>query len=116
MANTVEAGRELVGSLATPNVLLLADIFHMNIEEQDIASAFRAGADRIGHVHFVDSNRRPAGSGHVDFAPIAAALREIGYDRYVSAEAFPYPDPEAAAAATIAAFRRYFEHPEPTAA
>ena len=50
----------------------------------------------------------PPGSGHLDFAPIAAALDEIGYDGYASAEALPYPDPDAAAEATIAAFRRYF--------
>jgi sugar phosphate isomerase/epimerase len=108
MANTVEAGVALLESLSTANVVLLADLFHMNIEERDVAAALRAGGPRIGHVHFVDSNRRPAGFGHTDFAPVAAALREIGYGGFVSAEAFPYPDPDSAAEATIAAFRRYF--------
>jgi sugar phosphate isomerase/epimerase len=108
LVNTVEAGARLLGSLSTGNVRLLADLFHMNIEEHDIASAIRAGGDRIGHVHFVDSNRRPAGSGHIDFVPVAAALAEIGYDGYASAEALPHPDPDAAARATITAFRRVF--------
>ncbi len=108
MVNTVEGGVDLLKSLPTPNVLLLADLFHMNVEEADLAASVRAGAGHIGHVHFVDSNRRPAGLGHLDFAPIAKALEEIGYDRYASAEALPYPDPESAARQTIRAFRQYF--------
>jgi sugar phosphate isomerase/epimerase len=108
LVNTVEAGVALLGSLSTTNVVLLADLFHMNIEEVDSAAALRAGGKHVGHVHFVDSNRRPAGLGHLDFAPIAAALREIGYDGFASAEALPYPDSDAAAEQTIRAFRRYF--------
>lgn len=106
--NTVEAGLALLNGLGTKNVVLLADLFHMNIEEADIAAAIRAGGKQIGHVHFVDSNRRPAGRGHIDYTPIAAALTEIGYAGYASAEAFAYPDPDAAARQTIATFRRYF--------
>lgn len=108
MVNTVEQGVALLKTLSTRNVLLLADLFHMNIEEVDIAAALRAGKGYIGHVHFVDSNRRPAGCGHLDFAPIANALKEIGYDRYVSAEALPWPDSDAAAKQTIESFRRFF--------
>lgn len=108
LINTVESGVSLLRTLSTKNVALLADLFHMNIEEQDVSAAIRAGAGYIGHVHFVDSNRRPAGYGHTDFIPIAAALVETDYDGFVSAEAFPYPDPDTAAEATAAAFRRYF--------
>jgi sugar phosphate isomerase/epimerase len=108
MVNTVAAGVELLDSLATKNVTLLADLFHMNIEETNIADAIRAGKGRIGHVHFVDSNRRPAGCGHMDYGPIVHALNEIGYNGYASAEALPYPDPDAAAAKTIETFRKYF--------
>jgi sugar phosphate isomerase/epimerase len=59
-------------------------------------------------VHFVDSNRRPAGMGHIDFVPIAQALRDIEYEGYASAEALPYPDSLGAAQQTIAAFREFF--------
>ena len=101
-------GVKLLDSLSTKNVKLLADLFHMNIEEADVAEAIRTGAGHIGHVHFVDSNRQAAGLGHTDFAPIAAALKETGYEGYVSAEAFPHPDPDAAAGYTIEAFNKYF--------
>jgi sugar phosphate isomerase/epimerase len=108
MCNTVEQGVAMLKSLSTRNVLLLADLFHMNIEEVDVAAAIRSGRGAIGHVHFVDSNRRPAGCGHLDYAPIVAALEEIGYDRYVSAEALPWPDGDAAAKQTIDSFKKFF--------
>lgn len=90
------------------NVRLLCDLFHMNIEEADIATTLRNVAGVLGHVHFVDSNRRAAGLGHLDYAPIAAALRESSYTGYLSAEALSLPDAETAAAATMAAFRHWF--------
>ena len=106
---TIADGVELMESLATDRVRLLADLFHMQIEEVDLADAIRAGAGHIGHLHFVDSNRRPAGCGHMDYGPIAAALKEIGYDGYASAEALPYPDSDAAAVQTIRMFDEYLK-------
>ena len=108
LINTVETGVRLVQSLSTANVKLLADLFHMNIEEANIADAIRLGKGYIGHLHFVDSNRRPAGCGHLDYGPIAAALREIGYDGYASAEALPYPDSRSAAEQTMRSYRAAF--------
>jgi sugar phosphate isomerase/epimerase len=106
--NLYEGGFQLLGSLSTSNVVLLADLFHMNIEEVSLADTLRAGNRGIGHVHLADSNRRPAGCGHTDFAAVAAALREIGYSGFVSAEALPYPNPDEAARLTIEAFRKHF--------
>ncbi|NBO91057.1 MAG: sugar phosphate isomerase/epimerase [Planctomycetia bacterium] len=106
LANTLAAGVDLIRDL--PNVLLLADLFHMHIEEDNSASALRAAKGYIGHVHFVDTNRKPAGMGQMSYAPIAEALRAIGYERYLSAEAFSYPDAERAARQTIETFHHYF--------
>jgi sugar phosphate isomerase/epimerase len=105
MATTLEAGASLIQSLENANVKLLADLFHMNIEETDIAGALRDARGLVGHVHFVDSNRRPAGFGHIDFAPIVSALKEINYEGFLSAEAFAFPDSDAAARQTIQTFR-----------
>ena len=77
----------------------------MNIEEADIAAALRLAGSRLGHVHFVDSNRRAIGFGHTHLPPVIAALRDIGYTGYLSAEVVPLPDSQAAAAQTIKAFR-----------
>ncbi len=109
LVNTVAEGVALVKSLSTASVKLLLDFFHMNIEESDPVSAILSAGSHIGHIHFVDSNRRPAGSGHTNFAPLANALRQSGFSGYASAEALPYPDSDSAASATIAAFRRHFQ-------
>ncbi len=102
---TVADGVELLESLSTDNVRLLCDLFHMNIEETDIAEALLTGGKWVGHIHFVDSNRRPVGYGHMPFTRIIEALRAIDYQGYLCAEAFPYPDPHEAARQTIRAFR-----------
>jgi sugar phosphate isomerase/epimerase len=108
--NTLEAGVNFIESEDLRNVKLLADLFHMNIEEADIPTSIRAHAKHIGHVHFADSNRRPVGYGHTEMGPIALSLQESGYSGYVSAEAFPWPDPDAAALQTIRAFKQYFQN------
>ena len=108
MCNTMAQGLELMKSLDNSHVKLLADVFHMCIEEDNPAQAMLDGKGYIGHVHFVDSNRKAAGMGHLDLAAIAKALTESGYERYVSAECFPNPDSLTAAKNTIEAYKRLF--------
>ena len=92
-------------TLATKNVRLLCDLFHMAIEEADPAAALRECGPLVGHIHFADSNRRAIGMGHTAIAPIVAALRDIGYKGFLSAEIVPLPDADTAAKQTIASFR-----------
>jgi sugar phosphate isomerase/epimerase len=93
-------------TLRTKNVRILADLFHMNIEEADIATAFRDNADLIGHVHFADSNRRAVGFGHTDIREAYDALDKAGYDGFLSAEILPFPDAETAAAESMRSFQK----------
>jgi len=86
-------------------VRLLCDLFHMNIEEADVAAAILAAGSRVGHVHWADSDRRAMGLGHTAAGPVVAALRAIGYQGYLSAEVFPLPTADAAARQTIASLR-----------
>lgn len=97
------------------NVRLLCDLFHMNIEEADVAAALAACGDLVGHVHWADSNRRAMGLGHTDPRPVVAALAAIGYEGYVSAEVFPLPTPLEAARRTIESLES-LESPSPPAA
>jgi sugar phosphate isomerase/epimerase len=108
LVNTLAAGSELLNALTTNNVRLLADFFHMNIEETDMVQAVRAARAHIGHVHFVDSNREAAGRGHLHLPSLRDALLEIEFDGYLSAEARPVPDSLTAAKTTIATFKRLF--------
>ena len=98
-------------TIAAPNVRLLADLFHMSIEEFDLAAALRDAGPLVGHVHFADSNRRAVGLGHTDIAPIFVALRALNYTGYLSAEIFPQPDADTAARQTIESFRRFVPMP-----
>ncbi|MBM3839498.1 MAG: sugar phosphate isomerase/epimerase [Verrucomicrobia bacterium] len=106
--NRVADTREFLKPLRTQNVKLLCDLFHMNIEETDIAGALRLAGNKLGHIHFVDSNRQAVGFGHTDMKPIVQALRDIGYAGYVSAEVMPLPDAEEAAKQTLEAYKRLF--------
>ena len=108
LINDLRSGVDFIRSLKTKQIVLLADLFHMNIEESSLADSIRAAGSYIGHVHFADSNRRPIGRGHTSMDEVAAALTEIGYEGYISAEAFPYPDPDQAARQTIQSFKTYF--------
>ena len=90
------------------NVRVLADLFHMNIEETSLEQTILDAGDAIGHVHFSDSNRRPVGLGHIAINPVADALKRIDYQGYISAEAMAYPNPDAAAAQTMKSYREWF--------
>lgn len=107
--NRMEPTVQFLRGLKTKNIKVLADLFHMNIEEADLEEAIIAGGDFVGHVHFADSNRQAVGFGHTMFGPVIAALRKIGYEGYLSAEVFPQPFPLIAAQQTIAAFHHYVE-------
>jgi sugar phosphate isomerase/epimerase len=96
-----------LGTLRSRNVKLLCDLFHMAIEESSIADALRAAGPLVGHVHFADSNRHAIGWGHTDVTPIMAALREIKFAGYLSAEVLPLPDSVSAARQTMKSFRRW---------
>lgn len=94
---TVDETLALIEQAKSPQLGVLADLFHMNIEEVSIEQALRRAGSRLGHVHAADSNRHAPGWGHLDFPRIVAVLRDIGYRGYLSAEILPRPDPVSAA-------------------
>ncbi len=105
MANTLADGIEIIEKAGTGNIKLLADFFHMDIEETDIAESIKQAGRFIGYVHFVDSDRKPAGMGHIDLKSAVDALKYISYKGYLSAEALPWPDSRSAAEQTIKSFK-----------
>jgi sugar phosphate isomerase/epimerase len=106
LVNTLKEGVSLLKKLDSGHLKLLADLFHMNIEEVSIWQALSEARQHLGYLHFVDSNRWAAGSGHLDFGELASVLFEIQYKGYLSAEALPLPDPEAAARRTMKTYQR----------
>lgn len=102
LCNRLSDGCRLLHDHQIPNVRLLADLFHMNIEETDLASAILEAGPAIGHVHYADSNRHAMGFGHTAPDRVIAALRQISYQGFLSAEILPLPDPHTAARQTLA--------------
>ena len=105
LINRLGDGAEFIEANSLENIVLLADLFHMNIEEANLTTAIRIAGKHIGHVHYADSNRRAMGFGHTNPAPIVAALKEAGYKGHLSAEIFPLPDARTAAIQTIESIR-----------
>ena len=105
LVNTVAQGLQLITDVGADNFGLLLDTFHANIEEPSIEESIRAAGDRIFHFHVADSNRWYPGVGHIDFASVFAALRETGYEGYISGEFMPMPDADTAAQRAIAYLR-----------
>lgn len=72
--------------IGSPNVKIMADFFHMSIEEADIPKSIREAGNWIAHVHLADSTRLLPGYGHTDFKSGFAALKEVGFANYMALE------------------------------
>lgn len=88
---------EFAKQVDSPAIGILIDTFHMNIEDASITGAIRSAGNLISHVHLSDSNRWAPGFGHLDVPGVVGALKEIGYERYISFEVLPLPSPMEAA-------------------
>jgi len=84
--NRVGQAVDIAQRIDHPRVLALADLFHMNIEEADMAAPIVDAGPLLGHVHVADNNRLEPGAGCLDLTPSFAALAEIGYGGFVSLE------------------------------
>ena len=89
LVNNLSLAAEMAREVDRPNVGLMADLFHMNIEEPSIPASITTARDLVWHVHLADSNRRPPGLGHTDFGGAVAALRQIGYSAPLTMEFLP---------------------------
>ena len=86
--NTAEEGVAFVREVGKPNVKVMLDTFHMNIEEDSFGAAIRTAGPLLGHFHTGENNRRVPGKGRLPWHEIGAALREIGYGGAVVMEPF----------------------------
>lgn len=89
LVNKLEVAQRFVHAVGLANVGLMADAFHMNIEERCPAEALRSVARELIHFHVADSNREAAGRGHTDWRELLGALKEIEYRGYLAVEFLP---------------------------
>jgi sugar phosphate isomerase/epimerase len=89
MLNRLDEGARMWRETGIQNGGIMADTFHMNIEERSISGSILAHGDLLNHVHLSDSNRLAPGLGHVDFAEVLQALGEVGYEGSMTFELIP---------------------------
>ena len=94
LLNTAEEGVAYVDAVGSPNVKLLLDAFHMNIEEDSVGAAIASVGNRLGHFHIGETNRKTPGQGHMPWDEMAQALKKINYQGRVVMEPFVKPGGE----------------------
>jgi len=88
LLNTGSQALEMIKDIGEPNVVVHLDIYHMNIEEQDLVSPVLEAGNKLGYVHIGASHRGPLGTGNIDFDSFFGALAKIGYKGTITFESF----------------------------
>ncbi len=99
--NTAQDAARFCDEVGHPSVGILYDTFHANIEEKSIAEGCRRVARHLKHMHTCENDRGTPGSGHVEWDAVFEAIRETGFDGWLTIESFGANIPEIAAAAAI---------------
>jgi len=84
--NRLEQAVSIVKEVGSPGIAVMADFFHMNIEEASIPEALKLALRHLKHIHLADSNRWLPGFGHTDFREPFRVLKEGGYAYYMAME------------------------------
>ena len=113
LLNTLAQAVRFVDEVGHPNCRIHLDTFHANIEEKSSGDAIRAAGSRIGYVHISENDRGVPGSGHVAWDATFDALRDVGYDGWLTVESFGDALPNLAAATKI--WRQLFDSQEQVA-
>ena len=110
LLNTAADTVRFVEEIGLPNCGVLYDTFHANIEEKSITDAIEAAAPRLQHVHIAENDRSTPGQGSVAWTETFDGLQAVGYDGWLTIEAFGMSLPELAAATKI--WRRMYDTEE----
>jgi sugar phosphate isomerase/epimerase len=89
LVNSVQDALGYACEVNSSHVKIMADTFHMNIEERDIPEAIRIAGNNLINVHIADSNRCSVGRGHINFKALIKALKEINYQYALTLEPLP---------------------------
>jgi sugar phosphate isomerase/epimerase len=108
--NTVAEGMEMVRQIGHPNLKIHLDVKAMCSESTPVPEIIRSvNADDIGHFHVNDANLYGPGMGDVDYTLIAEAIKDVGWDKWLSVEVFKYdPDPETIARKSIEYLKQFW--------
>ncbi len=110
LLNTVAEAQALIERIDEPNLGLLLDTYHMNIEERGIAATIVRHGARLRHLHLNESDRGTLGGGNIDWPSVFGALKQIGYSGMASIEVFGSPSPQSPSITPI--WRTLFPSPD----
>jgi D-psicose/D-tagatose/L-ribulose 3-epimerase len=112
LLNTMEQAAAYVKRVGHPNFGTMYDTFHANIEEKDplaaIDTVFASG--KLNHVHISENDRGTPGRGHINITEQIQHLKKIGYNGWMTIEAFGGALPDLAAATRV--WRDFFPSTE----
>lgn len=80
---------QLIDDVSSPNLCAHLDTYHMFMEGEDIEVSVKMAAERIGHIHFADTDRKAPGQGKIDFRAVFKALNDAGYRGVIAFEYIP---------------------------
>jgi len=110
LLNTMQALAAHIRAIDHPNIRAMYDTFHANIEEADPIAALTRHTDVVHHIHISENDRGVPGRGNIPWADTFAAVKAIGYDDWLTIEAFGRGLPDLAAATKV--WRDFAESPE----
>ncbi len=112
LLNTMEQAASYAKRVGHANFGTMYDTFHANIEEKDplgaIETVFNSG--KLFHVHISENDRGTPGRGHIDIPAAIQKIQSLGYDGWMTIEAFGGSLPDLAAATRV--WRDFFPNPE----
>ena len=113
--NTLDQADALCRAVGSDAMFVHGDLFHMNIEEGDLAQAVERVRDRLGYVHVAESHRGYLGTGNTDWPRFFGALAQIGYDGPITFESFSATVLGPELAGLIALWREHWSDPDDVA-
>jgi D-psicose/D-tagatose/L-ribulose 3-epimerase len=89
LASNLDLGLRFVEEVNLESVKIMADLFHMSLEERNMIESLTKISRHLAHVHIADNTREAAGLGQTDFKPIISFLKDINYNGYITMEFLP---------------------------
>lgn len=91
---TLEDALKCLEIVGHKSIMIIADLFHMSIEEDNLVEAIKKAGKHIGHIHLGDSNRFLPGQGHTDFKLVFDTLKSVEYKGFMALECAIKGNPE----------------------
>lgn len=112
LLNTMEQASNYANRVGHANFGTMYDTFHANIEEKcpfaAIETVYNSG--KLYHVHISENDRGTPGRGHINIPEQIQKLKSLGYDGWMTIEAFGGSLPDLAAATRV--WRDFFPSPD----